>query len=110
MLSFSGRAQRSTRGSTGVNAVRLPQETRTDTPPLRSALSECVSRTVQRYLADLGDTPCDEGLYALVMREIEAPLLREVLLRHDGNQSRAAATLGINRATLRKKLATYGLL
>ena len=75
-----------------------------------SALSECVSRTVRRYLADIGDTECDEGLHALVIREVEGPLLREVLAWHDGNQSRAAAALGINRATLRKKLAAHGLL
>jgi Fis family transcriptional regulator, factor for inversion stimulation protein len=37
-------------------------------------------------------------------------LLREVLAFHDGNQSRAAAVLGINRATLRKKLAAHGLI
>ena len=75
-----------------------------------SALSECVSRTVRRYLADIGDTACSEGLHALVLREVEGPLLREVLAFHDGNQSRAAIALGINRATLRKKLATHGLL
>ena len=75
-----------------------------------SALSECVSRTVRRYLADIGDTQCAEGLHALVLREVEVPLLREVLAFHDGNQSRAAGALGINRATLRKKLAAHGLL
>ena len=75
-----------------------------------SALSECVSRTVRRYLADIGDTECAEGLHAMVLREVELPLLREVLAFHDGNQSRAAAALGINRATLRKKLATHGLI
>jgi len=75
-----------------------------------SALSECVSRTVRRYLADIGDTECAEGLHALVLREVELPLLREVLAFHDGNQSRAASALGINRATLRKKLAAHGLL
>lgn len=75
-----------------------------------SALSECVSRTVRRYLADIGDTECTEGLHALVLREVEVPLLREVLAFHDGNQSRAASALGINRATLRKKLAAHGLL
>jgi Fis family transcriptional regulator, factor for inversion stimulation protein len=75
-----------------------------------SALSECVSRTVRRYLADIGDTECTEGLHALVLREVELPLLREVLAFHDGNQSRAASALGINRATLRKKLAAHGLL
>lgn len=76
----------------------------------QSALSECVTRTVRRYLADIGDTECAEGLHALVLREVEVPLLREVLAFHDGNQSRAASALGINRATLRKKLATLGLL
>ena len=44
-----------------------------------------------------------------MLREIEPPLLREVMRHHDGNQSRAAATLGLNRATLRKKLRAYGI-
>ena len=79
-------------------------------PPVRSALSECVSRTARRYLVDIGDAHCEEGLFALVMREVEAPLLREVMAFHDNNQSRAAAALGINRATLRKKLAAHGLI
>lgn len=94
-----------------MNAVILPREETASTTPLQSALSECVSHTVCRYLDDLGDASCiDEGLYALVLREVEAPLLREVLAWHDGNQSRAAATLGINRATLRKKLTAHGII
>jgi Fis family transcriptional regulator len=93
-----------------LNAVRLPANEAVRESSSQSALSECVSRTVRRYLADIGDTPCDEGLHALVIREVEGPLLREVLAFHDGNQSRAAAVLGINRATLRKKLAQHGLL
>ncbi|HUB88560.1 MAG TPA: helix-turn-helix domain-containing protein [Dyella sp.] len=93
-----------------LNAVRLPANEAVRESSSQSALSECVSRTVRRYLADIGDTPCDEGLHALVIREVEGPLLREVLAFHDGNQSRAAAVLGINRATLRKKLTQHGLL
>ncbi|HEV7121894.1 MAG TPA: helix-turn-helix domain-containing protein [Rhodanobacter sp.] len=98
-----------------MNAARLPAaEAAVSTSPhgacSDSALSECVSRTVRRYLADIGDTHCSEGLHALVLREVEGPLLREVLAFHEGNQSRAAIALGINRATLRKKLATHGLL
>lgn len=93
-----------------LNAVRLPANEVVRESSSQSALSECVSRTVRRYLADIGDTPCDEGLHALVIREVEGPMLREVLAFHDGNQSRAAAVLGINRATLRKKLAQHGLL
>lgn len=93
-------------------SVRKTGAVATDDPCNRSqsALSECVTQTVRRYLADIGDTECTEGLHALVLREVETPLLREVLAFHDGNQSRAAAALGINRATLRKKLATHGLL
>jgi len=93
-----------------VNAVRMPRTGAAKEPTVRSALSECVSRTVRRYLVDIGDASCEEGLFALVMHEVEAPLLREVMAFHDHNQSRAAAALGINRATLRKKLAAHGLL
>ena len=48
-------------------------------------------------------------LYELVMREVEEPLFRAVLGYADGNQSRAADILGINRGTLRKKLKNYGI-
>lgn len=48
-------------------------------------------------------------LYNLVIREVEEPLFRAVLGYVDGNQSRAAEMLGINRGTLRKKLREYGL-
>jgi len=48
-------------------------------------------------------------LYDLVLREVEEPLFRAVLDYVDGNQSRAAEVLGINRGTLRKKLREYGL-
>ena len=106
-----------------VNAVRMPAAEATTTTSSQStssqnvtahagaygsALSECVARTVRRYLADIGDTECAEGLHALVLREVEMPLLREVMAFHEGNQSRAASALGINRATLRKKLAAQG--
>ena len=50
-----------------------------------------------------------DNLYRLVMNEVEAPLIQEVLRHCRGNQTRAAAMLGITRATLRKKLADLGL-
>lgn len=93
-----------------VNAVRLPRTGVEKESRGRSALSECVSRTIHRYLKDIGDTPCKDGLYALVMHEVEAPLLHAVMAHYDNNQSRAAEALGINRATLRKKLTAHGLL
>ena len=75
---------------------------------LQPALRDCVGRAVRRYLSDVESQPT-EGLHALVLGEVEQPLLREVMEWYGGNQSRAAAALGINRATLRKKLQQYGL-
>ncbi len=73
-----------------------------------ATLREVVARSVRRYLHDLQDHQADD-LYEVVLREIELPLLCEVMRHHEGNQSRAAATLGLNRATLRKKLRSYGI-
>jgi Fis family transcriptional regulator len=75
---------------------------------LQPALRECVARAVRRYLADVDSKPCG-SLHALVLQEVELPLLREVMAWYGGNQSRAAAMLGINRATLRRKLQQYDL-
>ena len=72
------------------------------------ALRDYVAKAVRRYLLDLGDCDSHE-LHEIVLREIEVPLLIEVMRHCEGNQSRAAAVLGIHRATLRKKLRQYGL-
>ncbi len=92
-----------------MNAVSLSQSGGINANVAEPLLHDRVARTVRRYLSDLDDTQCHEGLYALVLNEVERPMLAEVLKWHDGNQSRAAQTLGINRATLRKKLLHYGL-
>ncbi|MCB1561737.1 MAG: DNA-binding transcriptional regulator Fis [Xanthomonadales bacterium] len=74
----------------------------------QSALRKCVSQSVKRFLVDMDDDPgCD--LYDMVLREVEAPMFAEVMRHCEGNQTRAAEALGINRATLRKKLRRYGL-
>jgi Fis family transcriptional regulator len=65
-------------------------------------------RAFEDYLSHLGGTR-SPGLYQLVMREVEEPLLRVVLRHADGNQTRAAEILGITRATLRRKLRDLGL-
>jgi Fis family transcriptional regulator len=44
------------------------------------------------------------------MSQVEEPLLRAVLEATGGNQSRAAAMLGLNRGTLRTKLKHYKLI
>jgi Fis family transcriptional regulator len=45
-----------------------------------------------------------------VLSEVEEPLFKSVMDYAEGNQSQAAQLLGINRATLRKKLKFYSLL
>ncbi len=91
-----------------MNAALAARAIETPESSMQPALRECVARSVRRYLHDMnGETPDD--LYSLVLQEVEAPLLREVLAWAGGNQSKAAAALGINRATLRKKLAVHGL-
>jgi len=72
--------------------------------PLRTMTTEALDA----YFATLnGHKP--NQLYDLVIREVEEPLFRAVLDYAEGNQSRAADILGINRGTLRKKLKEYGL-
>ncbi|HAR08710.1 MAG TPA: Fis family transcriptional regulator, partial [Cobetia sp.] len=45
-----------------------------------------------------------------VMAEVEAPLLEAVMAHAQGNQTRAADMLGLNRGTLRKKLKQFDLI
>ncbi len=72
-------------------------------------LSASVENAVDGYLTSLSGEGVT-GLYALVLAEVEAPLLRCVLQHTRGNQVLAAEVLGMNRGTLRKKMRQYGLL
>jgi Fis family transcriptional regulator len=90
--------------------TRTRRETKSATPqagrsvPLRSHTEQALDS----YFTSLnGHAP--GHLYELVMREVEEPLFRAVLGYAEGNQSRAADILGINRGTLRKKLRHYGI-
>ena len=91
-----------------MNALHAVRVDAPNVEPSQPALRECVARAVRRYLVDLGCHDVDD-LYDVVLREIEPPLFAEVMRHCEGNQTRAAATLGINRATLRKKLRQYKL-
>ncbi|GGW36401.1 DNA-binding transcriptional regulator Fis [Vreelandella hamiltonii] len=72
-------------------------------------LREAVETAMRRYFEHLDGGQASD-LYAMVMAEVEAPLLACVLEHTDGNQTRAADVLGLNRGTLRKKLKLYGLI
>jgi two-component system nitrogen regulation response regulator GlnG len=68
-------------------------------------LEEVVAREVDAALAS--GEPRD--LHEALLRRLERPLLARVLSHTGGNQLRAAALLGINRNTLRKKLTELGI-
>ena len=71
-------------------------------------LEQCVRRSLDRYFVDL-DGAKPHALHDMVLQAVERPLLRFAMEKSGGNQSAAALLLGINRNTLRKKLAEYGL-
>lgn len=71
-------------------------------------LRELVSALVSDLFTRLGGDDCD-GLYRMVIGEVEGSLLEAVMKETAGNQGRAARILGINRGTLRKKLRAHGL-
>ena len=71
-------------------------------------LSEQVRLAIHQYFDQLG-THEVSGLHALVLSEVERPLIQTVLERCGHNQSKAAQILGLSRSTLRKKLNLYGL-
>lgn len=67
---------------------------------------------MEEALQDYFDTLDGEhatGVYKLVMAEVEAPLLAKVMKLTQGNQSKAALWLGLNRGTLRKLLKQYDI-
>ena len=101
--------------SNGPGSSRSPEERRVSAPRLevpdnRSSepLRTSVKEAVESYFRQL-DGHDVSGLFDLVIAEVEAPLFETVLAHADWNQSRAAAMLGIHRATLRKKLKRYNL-
>jgi len=71
-------------------------------------LRECVRLALKRYLDQMGSHSVN-GMYQMVLQEVEQPMLQTVMEHCGGNQSRAAEMLGISRSTLRKKLAQYDL-
>ncbi len=72
-------------------------------------LDECVRTSLESYFADLDGTE-PGGMYDMLVRAVERPLLEVVMAQADNNQSKAAQWLGLNRNTLRKKLVEHKLL
>ena len=71
-------------------------------------LSDNIEMLLDQYFTDLaGESP--GNLYNLVVSNVEKPLLLYVMNYAEGNQSKAAEIVGLNRNTLRKKLKTHNI-
>ena len=72
-------------------------------------LDACVRESLDQYFKDLrGVEP--HSMHDMVIAAVEKPLLDVVMKQTDGNQSKAAEWLGMNRNTLRRKLLEHKLL
>ena len=98
------RVERQKRTGSNKRVDSLQVEASNTGEPLRV----CVRNALESYFAHL-DGHDTSDLHRMVIGEVEAPLFEAVLKHTDGNQSRAAEMLGINRGTLRKKLREYDL-
>jgi Fis family transcriptional regulator len=72
-------------------------------------IEDAVRVSLDRYFQDLRGIEPD-NLHDMMVRVVEKPLLEVVMQQADGNQSRAAQWLGLNRNTLRKKLLDHKLI
>lgn len=72
--------------------------------PVTESLSQTVDRLISEYFTAHHGVLPPAGLYDRVLREVEKPLIMRTLQMTGGNQVKAAALLGLNRNTLRKKI------
>ena len=90
------------------------------TPPLNSSdhlfvanlqavsLEKLVKSKLEVLFSQQQEAQVDlNGLYDIVMEQVERPLLELALRAFNGNQGKTAQMLGINRNTLKKKIDIY---
>lgn len=71
-------------------------------------LASCIRAALDAYFKDLDGQP-PHAVYDMVLSCVEKPMLAYVLNLANGNQSKAAEILGLNRNTLRKKLKQHNM-
>ncbi len=72
------------------------------------SLEKLVKSKLEVLFQQQKDTQVEiNGLYGIVLEQVEKPLIELTLTNCMGNQVRAAQLLGINRNTLKKKIDTY---
>ncbi len=75
----------------------------------KKTIQDCIKDNLEGYFHDLrGAEP--HAVYDMVVSAVERPMLEVVMHRAEGNQSKAAEWLGINRNTLSRKLLEHKLI
>lgn len=75
----------------------------------RKHIDDCIRTSLEQYFEDLRGTE-PHAVHQMILDAVEKPMLDVVMKHADGNQSRAAEWLGINRNTLRRKLLDHKLI
>ena len=75
----------------------------------RNQIEDCIRTSLEQYFKDLRGTE-PHGVHEMIVSAVEKPMLDVVMKHADGNQSKAAEWLGINRNTLRRKLLEHKLI
>jgi two-component system nitrogen regulation response regulator GlnG len=87
-----------------AEAASPPPATASAAPAEPESMAQSVERHLRAYFASHKDGLPASGVYDRVIAEVERPLIRLTLAATRGNQIKAAAVLGLNRNTLRKKI------
>ena len=75
----------------------------------RHKIEDCIRDSLEAYFRDLNGTE-PNAVHTMILEAVEKPMLEVVMQRAEGNQSKAAEWLGINRNTLRRKLVDHKLI
>ena len=93
-----------------VSSTEQQKQHLTNAPVAQAqTLRDSVSIALNNYFSHLDGQDVTD-VYQMVLSEVEAPLLEEVMKYTRNNQTKTSQILGLNRGTLRKKLKQYGLL
>jgi len=82
------------------------REIQSNEKKVHTFLEKWLDKSIKQYVGAM-DENNNGHLHELIMGGIEKPLVEIVLKETNGNQTQAANILGINRNTLRKKIAEY---
>ncbi|MBT7390438.1 MAG: Fis family transcriptional regulator [Gammaproteobacteria bacterium] len=74
----------------------------------KRGLQDCIKDSLEKYFSDLNGEKSN-GVFKMVTQQTESATIKFVLDKVNQNQSEAARILGINRATLKKKVSLYNL-